>query len=65
MLINFGSITPLSCQFGRQDYGKVCKYACNDGFELHGPSERRCSERNGIWDTLEKVTCSGKKNWKI
>ncbi|CAH1105370.1 unnamed protein product [Psylliodes chrysocephalus] len=58
MLINFGSITPLSCQFGRQDYGKVCKYACNDGFELHGPSERRCSERNGIWDTLEKVTCS-------
>ncbi|CAG9855886.1 unnamed protein product [Phyllotreta striolata] len=57
-VINYGTVYPESCHSGRQEYGKVCKYDCMEGFIRNGPSERHCTGKRGRWDTLEKVTCT-------
>ncbi|CAH1159654.1 unnamed protein product [Phaedon cochleariae] len=57
--VKYGNIEPNSCKTGKQEFGKTCKITCNDGFNLRGPSEKKCIGPHGAWDSkFEDTLCS-------
>ncbi|KAF5274861.1 hypothetical protein FQA39_LY07043 [Lamprigera yunnana] len=56
--IPFGKIEPPTCTTAKQYFSKKCKYICDKGFILKGPSERICSGRHGTWSNkLSQSVC--------
>ena len=53
-LVN-GTILPAKCWQAKSRYGEECDSTCEPGFELRGPSKRRCSD-NGVWTEEEVKT---------
>lgn len=39
------------------NFGSVCSYTCNEGYDLKGASQRECEE-NGDWSE-ERPSCDG------
>jgi Sushi repeat (SCR repeat) len=37
---SYGRIYPADCSAQKQPFGKQCAFACNQGFQLQGPSLR-------------------------
>lgn len=54
-----GKIFPLSCNASRTTFGDQCRYRCQEGYRLTGPSSRECIYP-GVWTDHQLVTrCVG------
>ena len=54
-----GTWSPVKCPQAKMRYGDFCNASCAVGFELRGPSARRCSDQ-GSW-TEDDVKVNFKK----
>ncbi|XP_022647927.1 sushi, von Willebrand factor type A, EGF and pentraxin domain-containing protein 1-like isoform X3 [Varroa destructor] len=50
-----GRIFPLSCNASRTTFGDQCRYRCQEGYRLTGPSSRECIYP-GVWTDHQLVT---------
>lgn len=50
-----GSISVPKCISHKSQYGEVCNYTCNDGYEVNGPKQRTCIDP-GVWSDGDKKT---------
>ncbi|KAJ8929511.1 hypothetical protein NQ314_017804 [Rhamnusium bicolor] len=64
--IKFGKFEPISCSFGKQEFGKKCKIICNEGFKIGGPAEKQCTGARGTWDSkFEDTICADNSKLEV